>query len=325
MTPSRLQYLLEKYLNGTATVAELQEYDHWYHTQPGEEAAFSQEETETVYTRIAAGIRRKKIFYLARMAAVVALLITAAGSLWLFYQRQPAAPAVAAATKPVRPDTITIRNTTDNKRDINLPDGSLATLYKGGELRFANPFGVKDRVVLLEGKGFFHVTKNAPQPFTVINNGVSTTALGTSFTIAHVNNKVKVQLHTGKVMVKANRKTLYMTPGQQVVCDVHTGTVKLAPAMAAVNKGPVMTAVNYGSLRGFSASFDQTPLSGVFDTIATGYHIRISGQAAACQDIVFSGVIRDTDSLAQVLYRIAMLHDLKITSTHTGYRIEKNH
>ncbi|WP_349314722.1 FecR domain-containing protein [Chitinophaga sp. MM2321] len=325
MTPARLQYLLEKYLDGTATEAEAAEYAQWYdQPQAASPPVFTQTEVDQVYHVIAVGIKGKKINYW-RFAAAAAIIM-AMGSLWIFNTTDRNIRKQVAVKESVHADTITIRNTHGINRDVALPDGSLVTLYNGAEVRYATPFGAKDRIVLLKGKGFFNVTKNAPSPFTVLSQDVATTALGTSFTITNAGNKVKVLLHTGKVMVKGKMKTIYLTPGQLVTCETGTGITHLRTQKIAtrpiVEKKPVIV---WGSLRGFTATFDQTPLSDVFDTIEKGYHIKISVQAAVYRDIAFSGVIRDTDSLAQVLHRIAMLHDLRITSTHTGYRIEKNH
>lgn len=322
MTPSRLQYLLEKYLNGTATDAELAEYDHWYVQQQGDDTpVFNTAERKEMYAVIAAGMKRKNNVRYLRWAAAAAILL-AAGALWMFKTTSTPVRKTMASVVAAKMDSTIINNNTGQQKEIHLPDGSAVILYQGAAIRFAAPFGQHSRTILLSGKGFFNVTKNAPLPFTVLSHGVATTALGTSFTIATVHDEVKVILHTGKVMVKANEQTRYLLPGQQLVCNTLTGAASL-PLPA--NKTVTTPAIAFGSLRGFAATFDQTPLSAVLDTIASGYHVSISSNAASFDDIVFSGIIRDTDSLSQVLHRMAMLHDLKIISTRTGYRIEKNH
>ncbi|HEY9256451.1 FecR family protein [Chitinophaga sp.] len=322
MTPSRLQYLLEKYLNGTATDAELKEYDHWYEQQPGDNTpVFTKEERGEMYTVIAVGMKRGNNRVYLRWAAAAAILL-AAGALWMFKTTSTPLRKTMANVVNTKMDSILINNNTQQQKTINLPDGSQVVLYKGAAIRFAAPFGQHSRTIQLSGKGFFNVTKNAPLPFTVLSHGVATTALGTSFTIATIRHEVKVILHTGKVMVKAHEQTRYLVPGQQLVCNTLTGTASL---QLPVSKVAVSPAIAFGSLRGFAATFDQTSLSAVLDTIASGYHVSISKNAASFDDIAFSGVIRDTDSLSQVLHRMAMLHDLKIISTRTGYRIEKNH
>jgi transmembrane sensor len=322
MTPTRLQYLLEKYLDGTATDAELAEYDHWYEQQPGNDIpAFTAAETKAMYTVIAAGMKRRNSMIYLRWAAAAAILL-AAGALWMFNTTSTPVRKTMASVVEVKMDSAVISNNTQQQKMIHLPDGSEVVLYKGAVIRFAAPFGQHSRHILLSGKGFFNVTKNAPMPFTVQSRGVTTTALGTSFTISTIHDEVKVVLHTGKVMVKANEQTRYLLPGQQLVCNTLTGAADL---QLPASKNAALPVISVGSLRGFAATFDQAPLAAVLDTIAKGYHVSISKNAASFNDIAFSGVIRDTDSLSQVLHRIAMLHDLKIISTHTGYRIEKNH
>lgn len=324
MTPSRLQYLLDRYLDGTATEAEQAAYDHWYEQQQMPETnAFTAGERNEMYAVIASRIKRKnRVVYLRRAAAVAAAVLIAAGALWIFRSTSLPVRKVAVKQQPAQPDSTVIANTTGSQRMLHLPDGSQVILYKDAAIRFAAPFGAKNRIVQLSGKGYFNVAPNAPMPFTVWSEGVSTTALGTSFTIATKQKEVKVTLHTGKVMVKTNEQVRYLTPGQALVCNITTGMARL---QSTPGKTVVAPAIAYGALRGFTATFDQVPLSGVFDTISRGYHVHIQLKANTFNDIAFSGIIRDTDSLAQVLHRIAMLHDLKITSTNTGYRIEKNH
>lgn len=323
MTPSRLQYLLEQYLNGTATEAEQAEYDHWYEQQQTPDTdVFTPVEQKEMYKVIAAGIGEKpRVIYLRWVAA--AAVIIALGSLWIFHTTPLAVRKNIAQQVAQAPDTTEVRNTTAVQQQLQLPDGSSVILYKDAAIRFAATFGIKERMVLLEGKGYFNVAGHAPHPFTVWSQGVSTTALGTSFTITSIRKEVKVLLHTGKVMVKANEETRYLTPGQSLICNISTGITRLQ--QVADKATPATPAIAYGSLSGFAATFDQAPLSGVFDTISSGYHVNIQMKAAAFEDIAFSGVIRETDSLAQVLHRIAMLHNLKIISTNSGYRIEKNH
>jgi len=324
MTPSRLQYLLDRYLNRTATEAEQAEYDHWYEQQQMPETnAFTADERNEMYAVIASRIKRKnRVVYLRRAAAAAAAIVIAAGAWWIFRTTSLPVQKVAVKQQSAQPDSTVIANSNNAQRMLHLPDGSQVILFKDAEIRFAAPFGAKNRIVRLRGKGYFNVAPNAPMPFTVWSEGVSTTALGTSFTVTNKQGEVKVILHTGKVMVKANEQVRYLTPGQALVCNTATGMARL---QFTAYKAPAAPAIAYGALRGFAATFDQAPLSGVFDTISRGYHVNIQLKANTFNDIVFSGVIRDTDSLAQVLHRIAMLHDLKITSTNTGYRIERNH
>ncbi|NLR61123.1 FecR family protein [Chitinophaga polysaccharea] len=323
MTPSRLQYLLEKYLDGTATDAEQAAYHQWYEQQSNPDGhLFTAEEADDMYQVIAAGIgARKKVHYLRWItAAAAAVVVIALGMWWISGITSSPIRPVLAEKKPSTPDTTVVQNTLAQPQALNLPDGSQVVLYPSASIRYATPFGAKDRTIWLQGKGFFNVVRNAPLPFTVISEGIATTALGTSFTIYSAHREVKVLLHTGKVMVKSITQTRYLQPGQQLSCNITTGIARVQPQPARSGVTPVIA---FGSLQGFTAAFDQTPLSAVLDSIAAGYHIQISHQPHVFEDIAFSGMIRGTDSLAQVLHRMAMLHDLKIISTSTGYRIEK--
>lgn len=141
---------------------------------------------------------------------------------------------------------------------------------------------------------------------------------------------VKVVLHTGKVVVKqtggktlAAMKPVFLTPGQELLCNMMSG-------MASVTQTPKnelvlrKQAIPFGGRTGFTTAFDQQPLADVLDSIAKGYEVSIQYNRDAMKDMVFTGIIRKTDSLSQVLQRMAALHNLKIVSTTKGYNVYSN-
>ena len=54
-----------------------------------------------------------------------------------------------------------------SRAQFSLPDGTTVTLNAGSKLKYDNRFGITDRVVQLEGEGYFKVAKDASKTFTV--------------------------------------------------------------------------------------------------------------------------------------------------------------
>jgi len=343
-------YLLDRYLEQTATEEELQEYADWYRKAGSAgpnlfdhaHSPAAQEYTGSLFASISTHIDaaeqrqakgRQRVLYF-RWAAAAAVIVLA-GSLALYNGlRTKPAPAPFIAVKPSSPappaNTIRIATQATEKRRIDLPDGSVAELFENSELNYEAPFGSHSRHIYLKGKGYFTVVKDGARPFTVYSEGFSTTALGTSFTITAYpgKNAVQVLLHSGKVVVKqwphhdaAPMQDVYLLPGQQATCHSSTGLATVRLPAEVKRKRPVPP----GSRTGFAAAFDQAPVTAVLDTIEKGYSVHLRYDKMEMADMVFSGRIRETDSLSQVLYRISALYNLTIQPTVKEYIIRKNH
>lgn len=64
-----------------------------------------------------------------------------------------------------------------------LSDGTTVTLNAGSKLKYDNRYGLTDRVVHLEGEGYFKIAKDAKKPFTVQTSHLNIMALGTEFNV----------------------------------------------------------------------------------------------------------------------------------------------
>lgn len=111
-------------------------------------------------------------------------------------------------------------NPPGQKTKIHLPDGSTVYLNSKSRITYNEDF-ITNRHISLEGEAFFNVAKDEKNPFTVESNGITTTALGTSFNISTFNKaeKVVVTLVTGKVKLnqKGGKEFLILNPGEESV------------------------------------------------------------------------------------------------------------
>ena len=91
-----------------------------------------------------------------------------------------------------------------SRANFTLADGTVVTLNAGSTLRTGNRFGIKDRVVELEGEGYFKVAKDRIKPFIVKTTYLTVTALGTEFNVKaySVDKTIETTLVNGSVKIE---------------------------------------------------------------------------------------------------------------------------
>jgi len=85
-----------------------------------------------------------------------------------------------------------------------LSDGTAVTLNAGSKLKYDNRFGIEDRVVQLEGEGYFKVARDANRPFVVKTSHLNVRALGTEFNVKAyaVDNIIETTLVEGSIEIE---------------------------------------------------------------------------------------------------------------------------
>jgi len=116
-----------------------------------------------------------------------------------------------------------VRTKFNERRTVNLPDGSIVLLNGLTELKIDKDYNKNNRVLWLSGEAHFTVAKNKDKPFIVISGKTATTALGTSFKINNYSRSAEtsVMLTTGKVNVGTINgqeviNHVQLLPGEQV-------------------------------------------------------------------------------------------------------------
>jgi transmembrane sensor len=87
---------------------------------------------------------------------------------------------------------------------FSLSDGTTVDLNAGSILKYDNRFGLNERVVQLEGEGYFKVAKDLQKPFIVKTSCLNIRALGTEFNVKaySVDNKIEATLVEGSIKVE---------------------------------------------------------------------------------------------------------------------------
>lgn len=117
----------------------------------------------------------------------------------------------------------TLVQSSQDPKQLSLPDGSEITLNKFSELGFENGFGKGDRAVRFQGEGFFNIAKDPSKPFTIKTETAEITVLGTSFNVLSYpdDNRFEVYVETGKVKVNILHSSTAVTlgPGEYFTFD----------------------------------------------------------------------------------------------------------
>lgn len=105
--------------------------------------------------------------------------------------------------------------------EIVLPDSSRVWLNAGSKLRYSTSFNQKDRLLYLEGEGYFKVAKNKLLPFVVDAFGFEVKAVGTEFNVKAYQEDaiIETTMVEGKVTLQHSSEDIldgvYLTPNQK--------------------------------------------------------------------------------------------------------------
>jgi transmembrane sensor len=102
---------------------------------------------------------------------------------------------------------------------VTLKDGTKVWMNAVTEIQFPEAFDSLERRIILKGEAYFEVERDSLRPFIVETNGLSTTALGTSFNISTKSQEqINISLLTGKVKISStsNPEDVYLEPGKEL-------------------------------------------------------------------------------------------------------------
>jgi len=107
------------------------------------------------------------------------------------------------------------------RKNIQLPDGSIVTLNAGSNIKINKKYGTTTRDVYLEGEAFFEVKHDTGLPFIVHTPAMDVKALGTAFNVkAYLNEKTtETALIRGLVEVtlkEDNNLKMLLYPNQKI-------------------------------------------------------------------------------------------------------------
>lgn len=169
------------------------------------------------------------------------------------------------------PDWVSIVSAPGQLKDVYLPDSTLVSLAGDSWLRYdAKRYGKERRVVEMNGKAFFQVTRNETRPFSVKTKVTEVTVLGTSFQVDERYNVTEVNVVTGKVSFTAgeNKENVILTAGMSALYAMDKKEITVVTE-EDVNKLSWKT----GLLR-----FNDTPIEHVIEVLSAHYGVKITNR-----------------------------------------------
>ena len=196
---------------------------------------------------------------------------------------------------------------------LNLPDGSVASMNVNTMVSYHPLWWWISREISMEGEAFFEVEKGSE--FQVISDRGRTVVLGTSFNIYSRAGKYEVTCVTGKVKVIAGES------GDQAVLEKDQKVVLMNSVLVAANREEQLRESTAWLKDEFY--FTAAPLSEVFDEISQQYGISIRYQALDYN--TYTGYFKKEADIEKVLDLVCKPFGIKFEKVGEGaYHISQD-
>jgi ferric-dicitrate binding protein FerR (iron transport regulator) len=257
-----------------------------------------------------------------RWAAAAVLVLVAGLGVWFLNRPTQPASTLAGQATPARWQLSHQANRTTTPQRLSLADGSILTLQPGSSVSYYEPFGQSARDISMSGDVLYVVAKDPAHPFTVLANGITTTALGTQFRVqTTANHRVSIQLLEGRVVVGATPASgltmtdTYLKPGQALSVDTQSAKLSVSAfrpssASATVISRPVVASVRPNPP---GLVFTKESLETVLNRVSQRYNVPIDVDPADVQGLSFSGSFAANDSITVVLNAVCLTNNLSFT------------
>ncbi len=178
--------------------------------------------------------------------------------------------------------------------NLVLSDGTRVYLNSQSSLTYPVRFGRGDRVVSLEGEGYFEVASDEQHPFIVKTKELDVKVTGTRFNVKAYSdeNSVQTTLAEGivSVMVGTDRKqSIRLRPDQQA--EWQNGAVTVRNVDAEL----------YGVWKDGVFVFRQERLEDIMCTLSRWYGMEVVFEDEPVKDVLFSGKLDRSGSIAPIL------------------------
>ena len=241
---------------------------------------------------------RRLYVSVSRVAALFFLVAALSFSLaWLMTSRQQQEVAWFETNAP-----------RGEKSKLILPDGSRVWLNSESTISFPNNFMDGNRQVKLTGEAYFEVEKRDGAQFVVKTDAYDIQVLGTKFNVMAYDdfNRVETSLIEGHVQIQKGGQKIELEPGQMV---------------AFKNNRLVISETNTiqsGYWKDGRFDFDRVTFSELIARLERWYDVDIKMENDELNDIVYSGVFKNEETIWQVLNSIQLT--LPIKYSRIGFR-----
>lgn len=197
---------------------------------------------------------------------------------------------------------------------IELNDGTVVHLNANSELLFPENFDGESRNVILNGEGYFEVSKLG-KPFIVQSGSVEIKVYGTEFNVNSYNIEcVQTTLVEGSVAVMALGKKQMLNPSEQCVVDILDGSVSTE----------VVNTKRYTSWKDGVKVFEEDGLVYLLERLSQWYGVDFVLENNNYDELTFTTVIYNETKLEGVIKLIETLNvNIEFIKTERGGYVVK--
>lgn len=242
--------------------------------------------------QLKAQVRMKKIRILSMHALkYAAVIIVAILGTWFFTSEHTGNDA----------DFTQIEVPAGQRVYVTLADGTEAWLSPRTKVKVPNRFNKDNRVVELDGEGYFSVTKDARRPFIVKTQNYDIKVLGTKFNVFAYSesNRFEADLVEGAVQVysRSNQEdNLILAPNEKAYLENN----RLLKASHVFN--------NEEYLKNGIFSFTGVPFSEILNYLSLWYNVKFELKNATSLNRKVSGKFRQSDEVKDILKALQGVH-----------------
>jgi len=310
--------LIQKNLNGTASLEEKEHFDKWL-LNPENKSFFDEikslwqksgdleycfsEDTNNAWDRLRIATIEKRDSRLT--INVITKAIVAAAVLVI---------ALFVGKICISDSMLSIESSNEIVADYLLPDKSVVSINKNSSLFYIKNFNGVERRLKLSGEAFFNVTKNVNKPFVISTKEGDFTVVGTSFNIKQ--DQIK----------------------QEIIMNVSTGKVRFSPigmdesvlvsAGEAINYNPVTNTIvkrkfkdiNFLAWKTKVFEFNNEKLSNLIEELNDVYSSSITIRDKEINNYRFTGKF-NKQPLSEVLKVLALTFDIKPRQTNNSIEL----
>lgn len=220
-----------------------------------------------------------------RRAAAIVVVCVLTGMAWMYLQHRAF----------FKPEMVVAMASAENDTTVTLPDGTKVWLNKLASIQYPKDFEGEERKVLLDGEGYFEVTKNSHKPFIVESDVMSVRVLGTifNFKVEKAKQRAVVSLLQGEVRVAGNHNEgmMVLSPGQKACVDAKTGKMTLSEADVYQD----------ALWHEHKTMFNNETIRGIARMLERIYQVQVVVDPAIDRSSTYSGVIKEKETIDSVL------------------------
>lgn len=238
---------------------------------------------------------RKKRFTLKKIAALAAAACLTIGLSFGFWK---------TVAFPHEKSYFTCEAPYGEKSRLILSDGTIVWLNAGSTLRYADDYNASDRKVLLEGEGYFEVTRQKGIPFIVETNAYKVVVKGTKFIVSAYKEDgyVATTLFEGAVVLDYKGKEIAMSPGESMRLDLKSGRFTRATTEAVQSRAWADNRIE----------FDQITLKELLARLSRQYNVPIHLLTPGIGEKTYIISLRNRETVDEVLTAIRQIIPIEV-------------